>query len=187
MSSPTSYPALGAPHVRLAGGIDYDMYRRFQDDIAAAKDADPIVISLTTLGGDPEVARAMGEDIRLLGAYQGRAAIFLGKVAVYSAGVTFMSYFRRENRFLTSGTRLMIHERQIARDIHLEGPLRTAVATLKAALNEIEQSIAIEEEGFHQLIDQSNVAFDDLRGRAPENWYVDAQEAKRIGLVLDVI
>jgi ATP-dependent protease ClpP protease subunit len=187
MSDPNSYPALAAPHVRLAGNVDYDMYRAFQDGIAAAGDADPLVISITTLGGDPEVARAMGEDIRLLGAYHTRNAIFLGKVAVYSAGATFMSYFRRENRFLTRGTRLMLHERLITRDIHLEGPLRMAVATLKAALNEIEHSIQIEEEGFRLLVDQSDVQFEDLRRRAPENWYIEAEEARQLGLVLDVI
>ena len=187
MADPTQYPALASPHVQLAGYVDYDMYARFRDGIAAAGGADPLVVSMTTLGGDPEVARAMGEDIRLLGAYQGRSAIFLGKVAVYSAGATFMSYFRRENRFLTRGTRIMIHERLITRDVHLDGPLRTAVTKLKAALNEIERSIEIEEEGFAQLIDQSNIDLDDLRSRAPENWYIEAEEARELGLVLDVI
>ena len=186
-TDPTSYPALASPHIRLQGGVDDDMYRRFQDGLAAAQGSEPLVVSLTTLGGDPEIARAMGEDIRLLGAYQGRDAIFLGKVAVYSAGATFMSYFRRENRFLTRGTRIMIHERIMTRDIHLEGPLRTCVTKLKATLNEIEQSIKIEEEGFRLLIEQSGIDFDDLRERAPENWYIEAEEARDLGLVLDVI
>lgn len=187
MTDPTSYPALANPHVRLVGSVDYDMYRKFQDGIAAAADADPIVVSLTTLGGDPEVARAMGEDIRLLGAYQGRNALFLGKSVVYSAGATFMSYFRRENRFLTRGTRLMVHERTLTRDIHLEGPLRMCVANLRAVLHEIEHSIVIEEEGFRLLIDQSEITFDEIQRRAPENWYIEAEEARDLGLVLDVI
>jgi ATP-dependent protease ClpP protease subunit len=187
MPDPSRYPLLAAPHIRLFGPVDADMYRRFQDGLAAAPDSGPIVISITTLGGDPEMARAMGEDIRLLGAYQQRDAIFLGKVAVYSAGATFMSYFRRENRFLTHGTRIMVHERLITRTINLEGPLRSCVAHLKAALNEIEHSIAIEEEGFRLLVDQSDIAFEELRRRAPENWYIEADEARDLGLVLDVI
>jgi hypothetical protein len=145
MADPTSYPALAHPHIRLAGTVDYDMYRQFQAGLASAPADGPLVVSITTLGGDPEVARAMGEDIRLMGAYHQRDAIFLGKVAVYSAGATFMSYFRRENRFLTRGTRIMVHERLITKDVHLEGPLRMCVATLKAALHEIEHSILIEE------------------------------------------
>lgn len=187
MADPTEYPALANPHVRLCGPIDYAMYESFQQQLTAAGTTDPLVVCMTTLGGDPEVARAMGQDIRLIHAYQGRGAIFLGKVAVYSAGATFMSYFRRENRFLTRGTRLMIHERQISKTVQLEGPLRTCVASLKAALHEIEHSVLIEEEGFRQLVDQSGIEFEELRKRAPENWYIEAEEARDLGLVLDVI
>lgn len=187
MADPNRYPALASPHIRLNGNVDYDMYRNFQEAMAAAQGADPLVVSITTLGGDPEVARAMGEDIRLLGAYQNRNALFLGKVAVYSAGATFMSYFRRENRFLTRGTRIMIHERILTRDLHLEGPLRMVVANLKAVLHEVEHSIQIEEEGFRLLVEQSDIDFEELRRRAPENWYIEAEEARDLGLVLDVI
>ena len=187
MADPTSYPALAHPHIRLAGTVDYDMYQQFQAGLASAPPDGPLVVSITTLGGDPEVARAMGEDIRLMGAYHQRDAIFLGKVAVYSAGATFMSYFRRENRFLTRGTRIMVHERLITKDVHLEGPLRMCLATLKAALHEIEHSILIEEEGFRLLVDQSDIPFETLREKAPENWYIEAQEARQLGLVLDVI
>lgn len=187
MSDPTHYPALASPHVSLHGIVNDAMYTAFKDGVAAAGDANPLVISLTTLGGDPEIARAMGEDIRLLGAYQQRSALFLGKVAVYSAGATFMSYFRRENRFLTRGTRLMLHERQMQRTINLDGPLELCATKLRANLHEIEHSIQIEEEGFRQLVDQSALDFDELKRRAPENWYIEAEEARDLGLVLDVI
>ncbi len=188
-TDPNCYPALAEPQICLAGNVDYDMYERFRKGLDEARDDPqvPLVVSLTTLGGDPEVARAMGEDIRLLGAYKGRTSLFLGKVAVYSAGATFMSYFRRENRFLTRGTRLLVHERQITRTVELHGPLRTCVASLKAVLHEIEHSVMIEEEGFRLLIDQSAIRFEDLCARAQENWYIEAEEAKKLGLVLDVI
>ena len=58
----------------------------FKDQLLAAPVDQPLVCSITTLGGDPEMARAMGDDIRLLRDYQGRETLFLGKVAVYSAG-----------------------------------------------------------------------------------------------------
>ena len=187
MADPKDYPLLAAPHVRLSGNVDDTMYARFREQMDAAPAEGPIVVSITTLGGDPELARAMGEDIRLLGQYQGRDCLFLGKVAVYSAGATFMSYFRRENRFLTHGTRIMVHERQLTKTINLNGPLRMCVSSLKAALHEIEQSIRIEEEGFRQLVDQSGIDFDTLREKAPENWYIEAEEARDLGLILDVI
>lgn len=186
LSSIDLYPALATPHIRLLGPVDAGMYASFRSVMDNPPDAD-LVVWLTTLGGDPEVARAMGEDIRLHCARSGRTALFLGKVAVYSAGATFMSYFRRENRFLTHGTRLLLHERQLQTTITLSGPLRSCVARLKAVLNEIEESIRIEDEGFANIVDQSDITLDRLRACAPENWYIEAVEAKALGLVLDLI
>ena len=36
-----------------------------------------------------------------------RRFVFFGKAAIYSAGVTFMSFFARANRYLARGTRLI--------------------------------------------------------------------------------
>ena len=180
------YPKLANPHIRLNGPVGLGMYNSFRSVMNNPPD-DELVIALTTLGGDPEVARVMGEDIRLFGEQTGHNALFLGKVAVYSAGATFMSYFRRENRFLTHGTRLLIHERQLHKTIELAGPLRSCISQLQATINEIEESIRIEEEGFANLVIQSDIPLADVLDRAPHNWYIEAEEAKRLGLVLDVI
>lgn len=180
------YPKLANPHIRLNGPVDLGMYNSFRSVMNNPPD-DDLVIALSTLGGDPEVARVMGEDIRLFGEQTGHNALFLGKVAVYSAGATFMSYFRRENRFLTHGTRLLVHERQLQKSIQLSGPLRSCIAQLRAAIHEIEESIRIEEEGFANLIVQSDIPIQDVLEKAPHNWYIEAEEAKRLGLVLDVI
>jgi ATP-dependent protease ClpP protease subunit len=187
MTNPTDYPLLASPHVRLHGTIDDSLYDSFCAQLAAAPAGGSLVFTITTLGGDPEVARAMGDDVRLLREYTGRETLFLGKVAVYSAGATFMSAFPVETRFLTRGTRLMIHERQIHSTIELAGPLKMQVANLKAKLHEIEESVRIEEEGFRGLIAGSKVDFDELIERAPSNWYIEAEEARSLGLVLDVI
>lgn len=184
---PRAYPLLATPHVRLSGTVDQVMYQSFRDQLAAAPADGMLVIAITTLGGDPEVARAMGDDIRLIREFQGRDTLFLGKVAVYSAGATFMSAFPVEHRFLTRGTRIMVHERIINSTITLSGPLRMQVASLKAKLHEIEHSIAIEEEGFRDLVAGSKVDFAEVQKRAPANWYIEAQEARDLGLILDVI
>ena len=147
----------------------------------------PIVVSISALGGDPEVARLMGDEIRLLRDYTGRETLFLGKVAVYSAAATFMSAFPTDKRFLTRETRLMIHERQIQSTLTLNGPLKMQVASIKAKLHEIEESVRIEEEGFRDIIAGSNVSFEEVCQRAPANWYIEAEEARDLGLVLDVI
>ncbi|KQN27003.1 peptidase S14 [Sphingomonas sp. Leaf33] len=181
------YPLLANPNVHLHGTVDDAMYDSFRQQILDAPAEGSIVFSITTLGGDPEVARAMGDDVRLIGEYTGRETLFLGKVAVYSAGATFMSAFPNDKRFLTRGTRLMVHERQMQATVQLSGPLKMQIANLKAKLHEIEQSIAIEEEGFRALIAGSTVDYDDLLKKAPNNWYIDCQEALEMGLVLDVI
>ena len=98
-----------------------------------------------------------------------------------------MSFFARQNRYLTRGTRLMIHERKLQAQVTLDGPLKTCIANLKAKLNEVEHSIAIENEGFANLVRGSRVAMEEVLRRAPENWYIEAQEAKALGLIEDVI
>ncbi len=177
---------LTAPQLRLIGQVNEAMYNEFRNQLAAAPKDGPLVIALTTLGGNPEVARAMADDVRLL-REAGRTIYFLGKAAVYSAGATFMAGFPVDCRFLTKGTTLLVHERQISKTINLSGPLKSCTAQLKAALNEIEQSIAIEEAGFRSFIDGSSVEFEDLQRRAPDNWYIPCEEAKERGLIADII
>jgi hypothetical protein len=145
-------------------------------------------VELSTLGGDPEVARMMGEDVRFHSDLAAeRRIVFLGKAAIYSAGTTFMGFFTRENRYLTRGTRLMIHERQIDKDLKINGPLTTCVATLKAALHEIESSIEIQNEGFGNVVRGSDVTMDEVLEKAPANWYIEAEEALRRGLIAGVV
>ena len=139
---PLSPTAFRAPAVLLSGPVDYDMYKDFRRQLDAAGDREIVVVELTTLGGDPEVARMMGEDIRFkTGLQTDRRFVFLGKAAIYSAGTTFMSFFARSNRYLTRGTRLMIHERKLDKHVVRNGPLTTCIASVKAALHEIECSI----------------------------------------------
>lgn len=191
--NPMTLPLLTArdfefPAIKLSGVVDHGMYLHFGNCLAGSPQQGLVVVEISTLGGDPEIARMMGEDIRFQSdLYPDRRLVFLGKTAVYSAGATFMSFFAQENRYLTRGTRLMIHERLITKDIHLEGPLSTCIATLKAALNEIEASIAIQNEGFANLILGSQVSMEDVLSRAPENWYLEANEAASLGLVAAVL
>lgn len=177
---------LTSPQLRLVGSVDEAMYAEFRNQLSAAPEEGPLVIALTTLGGNPEMARAMADDVRLL-REAGRTIYFLGKSAVYSAGVTFMAGFPVKCRFLTKNSTLLVHERQISKTISLSGPLKSCTAQLKAALNEIEQSIAIEETGFRELIEGSDVDFDDLREKAPDNWYISGEEARERGLIADII
>lgn len=176
------------PSIMLTGPVDYNMYQFFRQALTNAPRDGLVVVELSTLGGDPEVARMMGEDIRYHSdLHPERRIVFLGKTAIYSAGATFMGFFARQNRYLARGTRLMIHERLITKTISLEGPLTSCIAALKQTLHEIEASIEIQNEGFQNLIMGSSVTMDEVLTRATENWYLEANEAQQLGLVEAVI
>jgi ATP-dependent protease ClpP protease subunit len=185
---PLAAAEFDAPAVLLAGPVDYEMYERFREQLVKAPASGLIVVELSTLGGDPEVARMMGEDVRFHSDINPeRRFVFLGKAAIYSAGATFMSFFARPNRYLTRGTRLMIHERKLDKKLAVNGPLTTCVASVRALLHEIEHSILIQNEGFENLIRGSEVTMETVLERAPSNWYLEAGEAVDLGLVEGVI
>lgn len=176
------------PAIALSGTVDYEMYERFRKQLSASADAELVVVELSTLGGDPEVARMMGEDVRYHSDIAPhRRFVFLGKAAIYSAGTTFMSFFIRENRYLTRGTRLMIHERKMDKKLKIAGPLTTCIATVKATLNELESSIVIQNEGFENLVRGSNVNMEEVLEKAPSNWYIEAQEALSLRLIQGIL
>ena len=180
--------AFKSPAIALSGVVDYDMYKKFRTQFDGASEQSIVVIELSTLGGDPEVARMMGEDVRFASEMEpARRFVFLGKAAIYSAGTTFMSFFARQNRYLARGTRLMIHERKLSKSLVIDGPLTTCIAVVKATLNEIECSIAIQNEGFQNLVLGSSVTLDEVLQKAPANWYLEAQEAKNLGLIEAVL
>ena len=182
---PTSFKD---PAILLSGPVDYAMYQSFRDQLSNASDSSVVVVELSTLGGDPEVARMMGEDIRFHSDLDPqRRFVFLGKAAIYSAGTTFMSFFAWENRYLPRGTRLMIHERKMSKQLAIDGPLTSCIATVQATLHEIEASIAIQNEGFENLVRGSQVSMSELLEKAPSNWYIEANEARALGLIADVI
>jgi ATP-dependent protease ClpP protease subunit len=187
---PETLPATAfkSPAIALSGVVDYQMYTAFRTQFDNASDKNVVVIELSTLGGDPEVARMMGEDVRFASETEPqRRFVFLGKAVIYSAGTTFMSFFARQNRYLTRGTRLMIHERKLSKSLVIDGPLTTCIAVVRATLNEIESSIAIQNEGFQNLVVGSSVTLDEVLQKAPANWYLEAQEAKTLGLVEAVL
>ena len=176
------------PAMLLSGSVDYGMYSEFRRMLLNVPQEGLVVIELSTLGGDPEVARMMGEDIRFHSDRDpNRRFVFLGKAAIYSAGTTFMAFFAKENRYLTRGTRLMIHERLLTKTLKINGPLTSCVAGVRGVLNEIEASIKIQNEGFENLVRGSKVTLEEVLERAPFNWYIEANEAVELGLVQAVV
>ena len=50
-----------APAILLGGPVDYDMYKDFRAQLDRSPKEGLVVTELSTLGGDPEVARMMGK------------------------------------------------------------------------------------------------------------------------------
>jgi hypothetical protein len=79
----------------------------------------------------------------------------------------------------------MIHERKLNKTFNIG--LTSCVATVKATLNKIEASVAIQNEGFENLIRGSKVTMEQVLSRAPFNWYVEAQGALSLNLITAVL
>jgi ATP-dependent Clp protease, protease subunit len=180
------------PHIRLFGTLDDDMYASFRDQLAQArKDVardQPMLLELSTTGGDAETARRMALDLTLVREREQRRIVFVGKSFVYSAGITIMGAFACKDRYLTRDTELLIHERRLERTLQLSGALRSNLALLRDAIAEIESGQRLEREGFAQLVAGSQLDVDQLLEKVLDaDWYLNAAEAKKVGLVHAVL
>ena len=186
MSQPPD--ALFTPQVRLAGEVNDDMFARFQDAFReACQGPDPVVVELTTVGGDADVGRRIAADVRLFREHSGRHPLFFGRTVVYSAGATIMSGFRREDRWLDRECVLMIHGRKLAKTLDFSRALDAERDVLEALLSEIDVGLMVQGWGFDALIEGSDVTREELEGRARQNWYLGADEALKRGLVAGVV
>jgi ATP-dependent Clp protease, protease subunit len=181
-------PALLHPHVRIVGVVDYPLVRDFlrqMDDLPA--DAPEIAIAVTTPGGDADLARRLAQGVKEARERLGARLLFLGVSQVHSAGVNFMAAFPREDRYLTRDAILLIHGRRLERTIELSGPVRGTLAHLRSLTSQVELGIALEEEGFRQLIEGSDIAFEEVVHHSRFNWYLRAEEALERGLVAGLV
>ncbi|MGF7152208.1 hypothetical protein FHS96_005877 [Sphingomonas zeicaulis] len=180
--------AARVPHVRLQGSVDETMLNSLLDQIARLDNLeDPVIVELMTLGGGADTGRRIALEIESTRRRLDRRLVFVGKTAVYSAGVTIMSAFPRADRFLTSDAVLLIHCRQMESTVKLSGPLRPSADRLRALLSEIDNGLRIEQVDFEALVRESDVTVEEVLERAPFNWYVPSAEASQRRLVAAVI
>jgi ATP-dependent protease ClpP protease subunit len=179
---------LPVPQARLLGTVGDVMVDTLERQLEAPPDGnDPLVIELTTLGGGADSGRRAMLAVELARKRLApRRLVFLGKTTVYSAGVTLMSGFPREDRYLASDAMLLIHCRQLDQSLSLSGPLRSVLPQIQGKLQEIETGIELEVKAFEKLIEGSDVTMDELLEKALFNWYVPAKEAVERGLVAGI-
>lgn len=177
------------PNVRLFGPIGHDSFRDFMDQVAKVRQtADaPVVLELSTEGGDADVARRIALELRLCRQWHGRETRFVGKTYVYSAGMTIMAAVPREHRYLTQDTVLLIHERRVDKSVDVRGPMQSNIQILREQLAHMETAERLEKEGFAELAEGSAISVKDLYERATENCYLTAQEALDLKLIAGII
>ncbi|MDB5896186.1 MAG: hypothetical protein JWQ88_3717 [Rhodoferax sp.] len=176
-------PSLTAD-IRLFGKVDDHMLGEFFRQQQEAPRDKPIVVELSTSGGDADIGRRIAQEIKLWQNYGQRDIYFLGKTYVYSAGITIMSAFPTARRFMTSDTLLLIHERKLKKTIELSGALRSCLGQLNDAIAEVESGQWLERDGFAQLVAGSRVTLDGLEEKVmTKDWYLTAQEAHEQGLI----
>lgn len=174
--------------VRLFGRVNDSMLSEFfrqQQEVAPDK---PIVFELSTNGGDADMGRRLAQELRLWQEVDGREVWFFGKTCVYSAGVTIMAAVPRYRRFLTKDCEVLIHERKMQRDIHLNGALRGCRSAILDVLAEIDSGQRLEREGFKALVEGTSLTAQEVEQRVLErDWYLSANDALEAGLISGVL
>ena len=177
------------PTIRLYGKVDDRMLQSFLEQMSSAIDnGGPVLLELTTTGGDAETGRRIATDIILARERLGLDLSFLGKSVVYSAGISIMSGFPREKRHLTRDCMLLVHERRLDKTLELKGAMRGMRVLVEDTLAEIESAIAMERVAFGYLVEGSSLGLYALMQRIGESdWYIPGDEALQLGLVGSVI
>lgn len=176
------------PDIRLYGEVDDKMYEDFYQKLKDAEKKDgPIILCMTTPGGDADAARRMALEIRLTREVKKKEIYFLGKTIVYSAGIVLMAAFPKEYRFLTDDAVLLIHERRLKKEVTFDGPMRNNIETAEELLAQFKNAQMIEKRDYDHLSRGSNMSAAEVIKKAMSNWYVTAQEAEDIGFIAGIV
>ncbi len=176
-----------SPDIRLFGNVREEMLSEFFRQQSEVQPGNaPIVFELSTSGGDADMGRRIADEVRLW--QREREVFFLGKTYVFSAGVTIMSAFAPSHRFMTAGCEILIHERKMKKNLHLEGALRGCRSLLLDALAEVDSGQRLEREGFEALVKDTSLSAEDIQQKVlDKDWYLTAEEAVTTGLIAGIV
>ena len=176
------------PHIRRHGPVGETTLDAFLTQLEAAEQGEgPIAVEITSTGGDADTAHRIALEIGLARRALGRRLVFIGKTIVYSAAVTVMGAFPREDRFLTGDATLLIHCRKLEKTLELEGPLPASAQRVRQLLSEIDNGLRLEAEGFARLIEGSGISLEEIQRKAADNWYLPAADALDRGLIAGLL
>jgi ATP-dependent Clp protease protease subunit len=176
------------PNISINGSIQPDTLSFFLEKLATVRSAnEDLILELTTVGGDADVARRIAMEIRLFSRHSGRKAMCVGKSFVYSAGVTILAAFERANRYLTEDTVLLIHERRLQEKVELSGPIQACLQIAQEQLAMLKMAERLENEGFEELVQGSAISVEELQKCIRKNCYLSAEEAIEHGIIGSIV
>ncbi len=172
------------PDIRLYGNVNEHMLGEFLRQQSEAASGKPLLVELSTSGGDADIGRRIALEIKLWREKADRDVYFLGKSYVYSAGVTIMSGFPVNRRFITADTLLLIHERKMKKTVEFNGALRGCLSLANDLIAQIESGQMLERQGFEQLVEGTKLTVDEVLSHVlNKDWYLKADEALALDLV----
>lgn len=177
------------PAIRLYGTVDEALLGRFLEQLKPLRGrSEPLVLELSTSGGDADIARRIAEEVRLCREVGGMDLHFLGKAMVYSAGVMIMAAFPVARRYLSRDAVLLIHAWQIEKEIRFSGPLRVCAATAHDFLAELDVAHKLERQTFKELVHGSRLGLEQLIDQVVRaDWYLLAEDAEQLELVAALV
>ncbi|MBW9118096.1 ATP-dependent Clp protease proteolytic subunit [Rhizobium cauense] len=176
------------PNISINGPIDEKMLASFLEQIVKVRCGNQdLVLEINTIGGDADVARRIALEVRLFRTHSGRRAFCIGKTFVYSAGLTILASFKTANRYLTSDTVLLIHERRISESLELSGPMAACIQIVREKLSMLETGQRLERQGFEELLEESRLSMTELFECAQANCYLNAQDALAYGIIGNIL
>jgi ATP-dependent protease ClpP protease subunit len=177
------------PAIRVYGAVDEAFLGRFLDQLKPLRGrSDPLVMELSTAGGDADLARRIAEEIRLCREVAGMDLYFVGKAMVYSAGVMIMAAFPQTQRYLSRDAVLLIHEWQIEKEIRFSGPLHVCATSAHDFLAELEVARKLEQQTFNDLVQGTQISYEQLSEQVHKaDWYLLADEALALGMVRGLV
>lgn len=176
-------------NVFVTGEVDLTLQRQVVDRLRELREEkETAIIEITTNGGDADAGRRIACEIGLFREKSSSTIYVIGRTTVYSAGVTIFVAVPPSQRFLTSDTMLLVHERRESRrPLNLDGPTSICIQMLEEELASLKAGARLEQDGFENFVRGSRLDVAELRKHASQNWYISAQEALGFGLVKRII
>ena len=180
---------MAATVINLTGDINckqMDVYIAQRTKILSSdKKESPIVITLTSVGGDIEWAWALVDDIQRLSEF--REVLLLGRGKVSSAAVLILLALPLERRFLAERSTVYVHRRKTSFGDRLIGHDDAHEYAMKEHAATVANGRRIDEEWIHFMGQQTSIKAEGIRQLMEEPRFIVGNELVEMGFVSAIV